>query len=280
MTQIGVLYSTISVLLFIILGGLVAFLIYKAITSYLKAQKRNRELLLSVTDLNRGTWSERDLILKLLKHGIPPITIFHDLYVCKPNGKYSQVDVVVPTKVGIIVFEVKDYSGWIFGNGYNKYWTQVLAYGQEKHRFYNPIKQNEGHIESLRYALASCALNVPLFSVIVFYGNCELREISNIPNQTVIVRPYNICNALYHILQTNQPALYGDKHEVVRILKQAVENGTCATVREQHISNINHDNRSIPTRIPFNIHFPNFKIHYTNYLLNIRNLYSKFRFRK
>jgi len=36
------------------------------------------------------------------------------LYIRKHNGDFAQIDLVVATKVGIIVFEVKDYRGWIF----------------------------------------------------------------------------------------------------------------------------------------------------------------------
>lgn len=99
---------------------------------FLRRKHKDRTLLRTVTDLSRGTWSERDLVLKLLKHGIPPLILFHDLYVKKRSGRFAQIDLVLPTKVGIIVFEVKDYSGWIFGKGYQNYWTQVLAYGEEK----------------------------------------------------------------------------------------------------------------------------------------------------
>lgn len=67
-------------------------------------------------------------MLKLLKYGIPAQTIFHDLYVKKSNGNFTQIDLVVATKVGIIVFEIKDYSGWIFGTGYKPQWTKVLVY--------------------------------------------------------------------------------------------------------------------------------------------------------
>lgn len=67
--------------------------------------------------------------------GINPRAIFHDLYIQKPNGEYTQIDVAVATKTGIIVFEVKDYSGWIFGSEHQKYWTQLLAYGKEKASF-------------------------------------------------------------------------------------------------------------------------------------------------
>ena len=38
-------------------------------------------------------WSERRVVLKLLKAGINPKAIFHDLYIQKPNGTYTQVDV-------------------------------------------------------------------------------------------------------------------------------------------------------------------------------------------
>jgi hypothetical protein len=38
--------------------------------------KKEKELIKSVTSLNRGTSSERELILGLLKNGIPKETIF------------------------------------------------------------------------------------------------------------------------------------------------------------------------------------------------------------
>ncbi|WP_300906133.1 nuclease-related domain-containing protein [uncultured Bacteroides sp.] len=106
---------------------------------FLYVKHKERKLIELVTPITRGEWSERRVILKLLKDGINPKAIFHDLYIQKPNGEYTQVDVAVATKTGIIVFEVKDYSGWIFGNEHQRYWTQILAYGKEKHRFYNPV---------------------------------------------------------------------------------------------------------------------------------------------
>ena len=82
------------------------------------------ERLKEITTADRGTSSEHELISTLLDYGISPKAIFHDLYV--ENGKYgfSQIDVAVATRVGIIVFEVKDYSGWIFGRGKDMKWTQ------------------------------------------------------------------------------------------------------------------------------------------------------------
>ena len=82
-----------------------------------------------ITSENRGTQSERDLIRSLLDYGISPRAIFHDLIIKNGKNKSAQIDIVVATKVGLIVFEVKDYSGWIFGKGKQNKWTQVFSYG-------------------------------------------------------------------------------------------------------------------------------------------------------
>jgi hypothetical protein len=198
---------------------------------------RDQKLLKTVTKAYRGTWSERNLVLKLLKLGMPAQTIFHDLYLKKYNGKFSQIDLVVPTKVGIIVFEVKDYSGWIFGNGYHRQWTQVLAYGKEKYRFYNPIMQNNSHITELRKQLKQNK-NIKFYSVIVFYGNCELKNISNIPENTFITYSQGISEIINGIINNNQLANYMDKREVVNVLNEAVQNGENIETQIKHIENI------------------------------------------
>lgn len=99
----------------------IAYLIY--------VKRKERELIEQVTPITRGEWSERKVVLKLLKIGINPKAIFHDLYIKKPNGEYTQIDVAVATKAGIIIFEVKDYSGWIFGNEHQNiglnYWLMA-----------------------------------------------------------------------------------------------------------------------------------------------------------
>jgi hypothetical protein len=41
-------------------------------------------------------------------------------------------------------------------------------------------------------------------------------------------------------MDNNEPANYTDKHEVVRILREAVKNGANAEIESQHIENV-HD---------------------------------------
>ena len=196
---------------------------------------QNLELLSSVTNPSRGNSAEKKLILTLLKSGIHPQAIFHDLYITRNDGKFSQIDLVVATKVGIIVFEVKDFSGWIYGKGNQAKWTQVLAYGNEKYRFYNPIMQNNTHIKQLRQKLKE---NVPFYSVVVFYGNCKLKDISFIPKGTFVTKGYRVLDVLNTIMQENPLANYKDKHQVVKILKESVANGNKLETEIQHIENI------------------------------------------
>ena len=213
---------------------LVIFTIYR-IWRYFVVQRQNRELIESVTSFDRGTSSERHLILTLLKSGIHPQAIFHDLYISKDNGTFSQVDLVVATRVGIIVFEVKDYSGWIYGSGKDQKWTQVLAYGEEKYRFYNPVKQNNAHIKQLKLKLGE---NVPFYSVIVFYGDSELQDISFVPQDTYVTKWYKVARVVNSIMSENVLANYKDKHNVVKILKEAVFNGNKQEIEKQHVENI------------------------------------------
>ncbi len=198
---------------------------------------KDHKLLKTVTNSNRGTKTERNLVLKLLKSGISEQTIFHDLYVKRYYGFYSQIDLVVATKVGIIVFEVKNYKGWIFGSGFNTNWTQVLAYGKKKYRFYNPILQNNKHIDDLKRQLNQF-YHIPFYSVVVFYGDCVFKEVDFIPNGTFLVKSNRVLEVFNKIIFENEPANYSNKKDVVRVLKEAVKNGDNKEIQDRHVKNI------------------------------------------
>ena len=220
----------------ILISIIICFLIISIVRKS-NQRKKDRELIKSVTSLNRGTSSERELILGLLKNGIPKETIFHDLMIKKNNNKFSQIDMVIPTKEGIIVFEVKEYSGWIFGSGNNTNWTQILAYGEKKYKFYNPIKQNNTHITELKKTLKQFQ-KIPFFSIIVFFGDCELKEINYIPYGTYIVKAQRIFEVLDLIKTENEPTSYTNKREVVDTLKKLVSLGENVEYQKKHIENI------------------------------------------
>lgn len=184
---------------------------------------KDMQLLETVTPRNRGEWSERKAVLKLLKMGIDHRAIFHDCYIRKASGAYTQVDLVVATSQGLLAFEIKDYSGWIFGHFRQRYWTQVLAYGKEKHRFYNPIMQNNGHIQAIRDNLPNNP-NIPIYSIIVFYGNSTLKDITIGSDNDFLIYPSDIKSVVRGIM-SRSTANFGDKHEIMNVLTQAVNNG-------------------------------------------------------
>ena len=216
-----------------IIGGVIIVAIFIFIFFYI----RDKKLLETVTKSHRGTKTERKLVLKLLKAGFPAQTIFHDLYLENRNGNYSQIDLVLATKVGIIVFEVKKYSGWIFGTGNQNKWTQVLAYGKDKYYFYNPILQNKKHVENLKTTLTDFQ-NIQFFSVVIFYGDCQFRDVSFIPNNTFLTKSPRVINVVKKIIKENESANYKSKRDVVDILSTAVENGNSKKITEKHIKNI------------------------------------------
>ncbi len=142
------------------------------------------------------------------------------------------------------VFEVKDYSGWIFGNEHQKYWTQVLAYGKEKYRFYNPVMQNFGHIQAIRQGLPQNP-SIPIYSVIVFFGNCELKNITCNANNTCIIYSHFIRQVVSRILM--QPnANFVNKSEIMNFFTKAVQNGDDPMIVSSQINTAAYYNRDTP----------------------------------
>jgi len=215
---------------------LIAFLL--VVIPYIIQHANDQKLISTVTHKNRGNRAERKMVLKLLKAKYSPQAIFHDLYLNHTKGNYTQIDILLATKVGIIVFEIKEYSGWIYGSGHGKYWTQVLSYGNNKYRFYNPILQNRRHVDNLK-SLLNQFENIPFYSVIVFYGDCEFKTMIELPDNTFICKHYSVLSLIDDIVSNNNPAPYGNKKEIIKLLSDAVKNGEDSKVKDQHIRNVN-----------------------------------------
>lgn len=142
---------------------------------------------------NRGQFGEFATEFALTNHNLEgELVVLKNVYV-PYRGKTAEIDLLMIHETGIFVFESKNYSGWIFGSMDQLYWTQSLQSG-EKHRFYNPIKQNETH----RKALAEY-LNVPLSalkSYIVFSERCSLKNVPGDTEEVVVVRRPNMLKKL------------------------------------------------------------------------------------
>ena len=110
--------------------------------------------------------------------------VLRNAYVPKEGGGTSEIDVLFITSRGVFVIESKNYSGWIFGNEADRMWTARLQSGQSN-RFYNPIRQNRGHIKWLgRYV----GEDVPLYSLVVFSERCELKKITVASEDVAVIK--------------------------------------------------------------------------------------------
>ncbi len=187
----------------------------------------------------KGKVAEKNLIEELLDLGFHKEDIFENLYIEKDNGKFSQVDTVLLTKVGVIVFEVKNYSGWIYGDAAELNWQQILNNGEITNQFYNPVKQNYTHIVELKKNVAEMS-KLPFYSVIVFYGDSELKKIHCGYNNTFIIKPSEIFEVINHFIKHNKILDYDnrDKEKIVSTLKQYASNGDNKNIVKRHSRNI------------------------------------------
>ena len=160
--------------------------------------------------------------------------VFND-YVILNNGQTSQIDHIVVNKSGVFVIETKNYSGRIYGGEEQQEWTQVLAGGNEKNKFYNPLKQNATHI----YNLKKIIKNVPFHSVVVFVqNNTEFLQTDKV-----------IClKDLSRTLYLGDTVL--NSTQIDAIAKKLMENNSRGVItNEIHVNNIREKKEKIANNI-------------------------------
>ncbi len=185
----------------------------------------------------KGKAAEKSLITDLFDLGFSDKDAFENLYINKENGKFAQIDAVLLTKVGVIVFEVKNYSGLIYGDASEHNWTQILANGEVENSFYNPVKQNHKHIVELKKSVVELS-HVPFYSVIVFYGNCELKNIHCSYKDTFIIKPAEIFDVINYFMKRNHIIEYDKREYIVAALKQYAINGLDTNIVKRHSKNV------------------------------------------
>lgn len=187
-----ILYSNeMTVICFLVMIFGIIFIIYKV-----KDKKFKKSSYYKITGntyrktrSDLGKWGEY-LIFKELEHLEKEGARFlFNLYIPKSDETTTEIDVLVITPKGILVCESKNYSGWIFGSEFQKYWKQTLPKGRrsQKITFLNPIIQNKGHIKWLKNLIGD---DIEIGSMIVFSERCTFKDL-NVKSDTI--RSENIC---------------------------------------------------------------------------------------
>lgn len=170
----------------------------------------------------KGEYVVSEILNKLGENYI----VIDDL-VISHNNVTTQIDHIVLSKFGIFVIETKNLDGWIFGKESDKYWVQNI-WGN-KYYFYNPIKQNFGHIVALKNVLPQYVEN-QYISIIAFSSFCELknriREECNVIYFTLIddtIKKYTNVILSHEQIRTFTEILYMQKYKYEDKLKEHIK---------------------------------------------------------
>lgn len=159
------------------------------------------------------------------------------------EDKTTEADIVQITPYGIFVLECKATPGAYTGNDEEKDWEYCI--GQNVHRVYNPLMQNEGHIRALRHLIytepLSPAINIsqqmPIYNVMVVYDECDTGGVKITKPGNYIVHLSNLAH-FFTVMQEKAtckiPSFVGEEL-AARIQTRRVRD---KAVIDRHVSNI------------------------------------------
>lgn len=157
-------------------------------TNYYKETKIPYKILKN----DKGKYGEYLTYLELKSLETSGAKFLFNAYIPKSEGETSELDLIMISQKGIFVFESKNYSGWIFGDDNQHYWYQTLPIKSgksQKEMFYNPVKQNQAHINHLNEFLKQ---NIDIKSFVVFANRCTLNNVSVNQNKAFVVYRKNV----------------------------------------------------------------------------------------
>lgn len=224
------LYELTLILLFILLG-LYIFLYLRFQQSNYRHVSRNSFF---KTFINKGFWGEYRIFATLEKLA-KPHHILTNLYIPRKDGTTTEIDLIYLSIQGIFVIESKNYSGWIFGNEKQKYWTQTFE-NKQKFRFFNPIWQNSAHINALKEVLPD-DLHQQIHSLIVFNNQAALKKVTVTSENIHVIKREQLNGTLQQINNTISDSLSPTQlAEISRLLSAFTHPDE--QIKQQHIATI------------------------------------------
>ncbi len=164
--------AVIAIIVIFIVIAAIVYTQYQS-SSYCTATKNSYFSVLN----NKGLSGEYQMFRKLSKYEKDGARFLFNCYIPKDNGETTEIDMIMIHRSGIYVFESKNYGGWIFGNEYDKEWTQTLPSGSRaiKEHFFNPIMQNKIHIQWLEKLIGE---SYHIHSIVVFSNKCTFKSLT------------------------------------------------------------------------------------------------------
>lgn len=159
--------------------------------------------------------------------------VYKNLYIKRKNNRYTEIDILAVHQAGVLIFECKDYNGWIFGEENRHTWYQTFKTG-DSYEFYNPIFQNQIHINAVKHLLKH--YNMPYYSIIVFNDTCELKNITSERNNVYIIYKSQLNDVLKIIENVNNQCSKAKLDNVNMLINKAYNKNI--NKNEKHLEDI------------------------------------------
>ncbi len=154
--------------------------------------------------MDKGTFGEY-LLYKCLQYLESDNEKFlFNIHLPKNNSETTEIDMLLINSKGLFIFENKNYGGWVFGNEAHTKWVQIFPkarHQSHKNLFYNPIKQNRLHIDTIRRFIDK---NIPIWPIIVFSDRCTLKDITVQSSNVYVVNRCNVRSIITQITAQTQ----------------------------------------------------------------------------
>lgn len=148
------------------------------------------------------------------------------------------------SKYGIFVIETKNYIGKIYGNDDKDEWTQIILTDKTyykrkrwktytyatKNKFYNPVRQNLGHVYEIKKILKECPY-LPVVSIVVF---SDSADISGVKSNNHVINMRDLIKTIMNYDKVYLPG--GSTSQVIDLI--SLKNDRCAVDKRMHIRNV------------------------------------------
>lgn len=215
------------------------FIVFLVVLIWLR--KRNSNQKIKVT---KGFVGE-SMVKGILKNLPDDYYAMHDFILEKNQGS-TQIDHVVVSKYGVFVIETKNYIGKIYGNDDRDSWTQIIltdvTYEKKwwktytyvtKNKFYNPVRQNLGHVYEIKKILKECSYlpYLPVVSIVVFSDNAD---ISGVKSNNHVINMRDLIETIMNYDKVYLPE--GSASRVIDLI--SLRNERCTVDVKKHVQNV------------------------------------------
>ena len=220
LNTLGEFINNYGIYIFIILMIFVLYSIVKAIFAMIKKNKIIQEykktpyylenrFAYKTIPVNRGISFEIEIYNRLKNEFKENVQIIHGILIPKVNAvnEYAEIDLIVIHTSGIYVVEAKNFSGPVSGKDDEEYWRPYLEVRNEnnelfynqnfaikgfsKFGLYNPIWQNESHIQSLNSLFQNYYSNIVIFSNTMLLGHSRHPKIHSLNDFVDLIKLNN-----------------------------------------------------------------------------------------